>query len=38
MRQKRMQISACHSFRDVNGGASVTPHTSSGTTLEIFDR
>ena len=38
MRQKRAQISAFHSFHDVNGYASVTPHTSSGTTLEIFDR
>lgn len=38
MRQKRAQIRAVHSFHDVDEYASVTPHTSSGTTLEIFDR
>ena len=38
MRQKRAQISAFHSFHDVNGYASLIPHTSSDTTLEIVDR
>ena len=36
MRQKRAQIRAFHSFHDVNGYASVTPHTSSGTDARDF--